>query len=95
MQQHPVTGRKSMQAAEVAALALPIIRHHHEHGDGSGYPDGLKAGEIPLLSRVLQVVDVYDALRHDPADKRRAATIRRRRRCARKPAATVDAEVRR
>ena len=44
-------------------LVLPIIRHHHEHSDGTGYPDGLRREEIPLLPRILQVVDVYDALR--------------------------------
>ena len=55
--------RKICKPLKSLRLVLPIIRHHHEHGDGSGYPDGLKAGEIPLLSRVLQVVDVYDALR--------------------------------
>jgi len=44
---------------------LPIIRHHHEHGDGSGYPDALKDEQIPTLARVFQVVDVFDALTND------------------------------
>jgi putative two-component system response regulator len=41
---------------------LPIIRGHHERWDGSGYPDGLAGEEIPLLARILQVADIYDAL---------------------------------
>jgi putative two-component system response regulator len=44
------------------APVLPIIRHHHERWDGSGYPDGLKKEEIPLLARILQIADIYDAL---------------------------------
>ncbi len=44
---------------------LPIIRHHHERRDGSGYPDHLKGEEIPLVARVFQVVDVFDALTND------------------------------
>jgi putative two-component system response regulator len=63
MKQHPVTGENICKPLKSLRLVLPIIRHHHEHADGSGYPDGMRAGEIPLLARVLQVVDVYDALR--------------------------------
>jgi len=63
MKLHPITGENICRPLKSLRLVLPIIRHHHEHSDGSGYPDGLRAGEIPLLPRVLQVVDVYDALR--------------------------------
>jgi putative two-component system response regulator len=62
MKQHPGTGEKICRPLRSLRLVLPIIRHHHEHSDGSGYPDRLRAGEIPLLPRILQVVDVYDAL---------------------------------
>ncbi len=63
MKQHPVTGENICKPLKSLRLVLPIIRHHHEHPNGSGYPDHLRAGEIPLLPRILQVVDVYDALR--------------------------------
>ena len=63
MKQHPVTGENICRPLKSLRLVLPIIRNHHEHSDGSGYPDGLRKVEIPLLARVLQVVDVYDALR--------------------------------
>jgi putative two-component system response regulator len=63
MKQHPVTGENICRPLKSLRLVLPIIRHHHEHSDGSGYPDGLSRGQIPLLPRILQVVDVYDALR--------------------------------
>jgi putative two-component system response regulator len=63
MKQHPATGETICRPLKSLRLVLPIIRHHHEHSDGSGYPDGLRADEIPLLPRILQVVDIYDALR--------------------------------
>ena len=62
MKLHPVTGENICKPLKSLRLVLPIIRYHHEHSDGSGYPDGLVASEIPVLPRVLQVVDVYDAL---------------------------------
>jgi putative two-component system response regulator len=63
MKQHPITGENICRPLKSLRLVLPIIRNHHEHSDGSGYPDRLRRGEIPLLARILQVVDVYDALR--------------------------------
>jgi putative two-component system response regulator len=62
MRQHPITGENICKPLKSLRATLPIIRNHHEHWDGSGYPDGLKGERIPLLARVLQVVDVYDAL---------------------------------
>ena len=63
MKQHPLTGEAICKPLRSLKLVLPIIRHHHEHWNGTGYPDGLAENEIPALARVLQVVDVYDALR--------------------------------
>ncbi len=62
MRKHPVTGEHICGPIQSFRLVLPIIRHHHERYDGSGYPDGLAGEEIPMTARVLQVVDVYDAL---------------------------------
>src|SRR3954449_2320743 len=60
MKQHPVIGESICRPLKSFQSVLPIIRHHHEHWDGSGYPDRLTGYDIPLLARVLQVVDVYD-----------------------------------
>src|SRR6266513_6297097 len=63
MKRHPLTGENICRPLRSLRLVLPIIRNHHEHFNGSGYPDGLQGADIPLLARILQVVDVYDALR--------------------------------
>jgi putative two-component system response regulator len=62
MKQHPVIGERICAPLKSFRHVLPIIRHHHEKLDGSGYPDGLKGEEIPLTARILQTVDIYDAL---------------------------------
>ncbi len=62
MREHPMIGERICKPLKSLKLVLPIIRHHHERWDGSGYPDGLKGEAIPLTARILQVVDIYDAL---------------------------------
>jgi putative two-component system response regulator len=65
MRKHPVVGEHICAPLKSLRFVLPIIRHHHEKRDGSGYPDGLRGDEIPLAARVLQLADVYDALTTD------------------------------
>lgn len=62
MRRHPVIGCEICQRLKSLEGILPMIRHHHECLDGTGYPNGLKAGEIPKLVRIINVVDIYDAL---------------------------------
>lgn len=62
MKQHTVRGEEICRPMKSLAPVLPIIRSHHEKWDGSGYPDGLKGEQIPLLARILQIVDIFDAL---------------------------------
>jgi putative two-component system response regulator len=62
MRKHPVVGERICAPLKAFRLVLPIIRHHHEKHDGSGYPDRLRNGEIPLTAAILQLADVYDAL---------------------------------
>jgi putative two-component system response regulator len=60
---HPSVGADLVKEMQTLLAVRPIIRHHHERWDGSGYPDGLRGEEIPLGARIMAVVDVYDALR--------------------------------
>jgi len=62
MRTHPIRGEDICRRVTVLGPVLPLIRGHHERWDGSGYPDGLRGEQIPLLARVLQLVDIYDAL---------------------------------
>ncbi|MEC4806906.1 MAG: response regulator [Jaaginema sp. PMC 1079.18] len=62
VKQHVLIGEKLCQPLRHCRGVLPIIRHHHERWDGSGYPDGLQRHEIPWLAQVFQTLDIYDAL---------------------------------
>ena len=62
MRLHTIRGEEICRPMKTLAPVLPIIRSHHERWDGTGYPDGLAGEEIPLLARILQVADIYDAL---------------------------------
>jgi len=62
IQTHPVIGADLVHGMRTLDGVRPIIHHHHERLNGSGYPDGLQGEEIPLGARILSVVDVYDAL---------------------------------
>jgi putative two-component system response regulator len=62
MRMHTIRGEEICRPMKTLAPVLPIIRSHHERWDGSGYPDGLAGDEIPLLARIMQVADIYDAL---------------------------------
>ena len=65
MRQHPVVGEKICASMRFAAEVGPMIRHHHERWDGAGYVDALAGDEIPLMARVLSVVDSFDAMTSD------------------------------
>ena len=88
MNAHPVLGAQIIAPVTKLAPELPIIRHHHEWYNGSGYPDRLIGDEIPKLARVLHVADAFEAMtaarpyRMTPlttrAGARRAAQVRRR-----------------
>lgn len=62
MQQHTVIGDNLCSELRLLEDVRPIVRHHHERPDGTGYPDQLRGNDIPLLAGILSVVDVYDAL---------------------------------
>jgi HD-GYP domain-containing protein (c-di-GMP phosphodiesterase class II) len=62
IQSHVLTGENILRPIEFLNFALPTVRNHHEHYDGSGYPDGLKRDEIPLGARIVGAADAFDAM---------------------------------
>lgn len=62
IEQHAVIGEKICKPLHSLKSILPAIRHHHERWDGSGFPDGLKGNQIPIMARILSIIDSFDAM---------------------------------
>jgi putative nucleotidyltransferase with HDIG domain len=71
MKLHAPIGAEILSSIEFPYPVVPIVRHHHENWDGTGYPDGLKGTAIPIGARILSVVDCFDALTSDRPYRRR------------------------
>jgi ribonuclease P protein subunit RPR2 len=65
MRTHPEVGAQIVRPIPFLAGAVPVILHHHERFDGSGYPDGLRGADIPLEARIFAVADAFDAMTSD------------------------------
>lgn len=73
MKEHPGFGANILANMKSMKDIVPIILHHHERQDGSGYPSGLEGDEIPLGARIVQVADTWDAMASDRPYRRRVA----------------------
>jgi HD-GYP domain-containing protein (c-di-GMP phosphodiesterase class II) len=62
IQAHALAGENIVKPISYLGFTLPMIRHHHEHYDGTGYPDRLKGGQIPLGARIIGAADAFDAM---------------------------------
>lgn len=93
MRHHPLIGANILKPVAFPWPIAPVVRHHHEHFDGSGYPAGLKGEEIPLLARILTVADAFEAMTADRPYRRgrtRVEAIEELHRCT---ASQFDARV--
>lgn len=85
MKQHTVRGNEILKPLSLPKEALEGIRHHHEHFDGNGYPDGLKDGQIPMAAAIMAVADAFDAMTSDRPYRKglsQEAAIEEIKRCA-------------
>ncbi|MCS7227701.1 MAG: HD domain-containing protein, partial [Endomicrobia bacterium] len=75
IKQHPIKGAKILQSMPFMYEVAKVVLHHHEHYDGSGYPEGLKGEQIPLLSRILTLADAVDAMMSERPYKEKPMTM--------------------
>ncbi len=93
MREHPRIGHEMLKGLRFLEPALPGVRHHHERWDGRGYPDGLRAEQLPLRVRILTVADVFDALTSDRPYRRGLSPQRAASVIARESGTRFDPEV--
>jgi putative nucleotidyltransferase with HDIG domain len=74
MKSHVTIGADILSGIDFPYPVIPLVRHHHENWDGTGYPDGLKGEDIPIGARILSVVDCFDALTSDRPYRRALST---------------------
>ena len=65
IQKHPLKGARILSAVSMFKDVVPVVKCHHERVDGTGYPEGMKGEEIPLLARIISVSDAFDAMMSD------------------------------
>ena len=70
MRTHPILGEEICHPLRSLSDVCPVIRHHHERWNGTGYPDGLVGESIPYLARVFQIIDAFDAMSTERPYKR-------------------------
>ncbi len=75
IEQHPVKGENLLKPLDFLRPVRPVVRHHHEKYDGTGYPDRLKKKKIPFLSRILACADAFDAMTSDRPYRLRKLTV--------------------
>lgn len=93
VKRHPIKGAMILSAVSMFADIVPIVRHHHEHVDGNGYPDGLKGDQIDLLSRIISVADAFDAMMSDRHYRRHLSLEETRRQLIQGAGTQFDANV--
>lgn len=75
MHHHPDIGAKIVEGIPFLEDTIPLIRHHQEKWDGTGYPDGLRGVEIPILARVFSIMDAFDALTSNRPYRQKISTM--------------------
>jgi putative nucleotidyltransferase with HDIG domain len=93
LQEHPVIGERILASVEDYAEVAKIVRHHHERVDGAGYPDGIAADEIPMVSRIVSVAEEYNAMTSNRAYRDAMPSRVARMRLAQEAGAQFDATV--